>query len=136
MIFGISLAYLLSRTKKLLILYPLCAYFLVFCVMNVGRYSGNDFYLGGHLYRSVCSGYSNTHSILEKVSFGVDIPDANAPFGLMKAQVVRKYIYRLPNVIQSTDFETAYHILPNIEYIVQLGNSKINKWTFTSTTSI
>lgn len=121
-----------------MILYPLCAYFLVFCVMNVGRYSGNNFDLGGHLYRSVCSGCSNMHSILEKVSFGVDIPVANVPFRLMKAQVVRKYIYRLPNVIRSTDFviKTAYHNLPNIEYIVQLGNSKINKWTFTSTSSI
>lgn len=42
------------------------------------------------------------------------------------------------NAIQLTDFliKTVYHNLPNIENIVQLGNSEINKWTFTSTTAI
>ena len=28
--------------------------------------------------------------------FKVDIPDANAPFRLMKAAIVKKYLYRMP----------------------------------------
>lgn len=33
---------------------------------------------------------------LLKIYFGVNIPDANAPFRLMKVQTLKKYIYRLP----------------------------------------
>ena len=33
---------------------------------------------------------------LLKLYFGVKIPDANAPFRLMKADIVKKYLYRLP----------------------------------------
>lgn len=42
---------------------------------------------------------------LLKVYFGVEVPDANAPFRLMKADVVKKYLgrldvdYNLPNVM-------------------------------------
>lgn len=31
-----------------------------------------------------------------KLYFGVSVPDANAPFRLMKADVVKKYLYKLP----------------------------------------
>ena len=34
---------------------------------------------------------------LLKIYFKVNIPDANAPFRLMKTEVVKKYIYKLPN---------------------------------------
>ncbi len=33
---------------------------------------------------------------LLKLYFGISVPDANAPFRLMKAGVVKKYLYRLP----------------------------------------
>ena len=33
---------------------------------------------------------------LLKLYFGVNIPDANAPFRLMKADMVKKHLYRLP----------------------------------------
>lgn len=33
---------------------------------------------------------------LLKLYFGVKVPDANAPFRLMKADIVKKYLYRLP----------------------------------------
>lgn len=35
--------------------------------------------------------------ILVKIYFGVKIPDANAPFRLMKADTLEKYIYKLPS---------------------------------------
>ncbi len=35
--------------------------------------------------------------MLLKIFFSVSVPDANAPFRLMKADVVKKYLYRLPN---------------------------------------
>lgn len=41
---------------------------------------------------------------LLKMYFGVKVPDANAPFRLMKAEVVKKYLYRM-----SVDYN-----LPNI----------------------
>lgn len=47
-------------------------------------------------------------SIILKIIFGVNIPDANAPFRLMKADVVKKYLYRmpkdytLPNIMMTT----------------------------------
>ena len=34
--------------------------------------------------------------ILLKLYFGVNVPDANAPFRLMKAETVEKYLYRMP----------------------------------------
>ena len=36
-------------------------------------------------------------SILLKIYFGVKVPDANAPFRLMKTDIVKKYLYRLPS---------------------------------------
>ncbi len=48
--------------------------------------------------------------ILLKIYFGVDIPDANAPFRLMKVQIVKKYLYKLPedynlpNIMMTTYF--------------------------------
>lgn len=47
---------------------------------------------------------------LLKMYFGVKVPDANAPFRLMKADLVQKYInrfsdnYNLPNVMMTTFF--------------------------------
>ena len=35
--------------------------------------------------------------LLIKLFFGVNSPDANAPFRLMKADVVKKYLYKLPS---------------------------------------
>lgn len=51
--------------------------------------------------------------ILLKMYFGVSVPDANAPFRLMKVSVVDKYLYKmkkdynLPNIMMVTFF--AYH---------------------------
>lgn len=48
--------------------------------------------------------------ILLKLYFGVKVPDANAPFRLMKAGIVEKYIdrfspnYNLPNIMMTTFF--------------------------------
>lgn len=53
---------------------------------------------------------------LVRLYFGVKIPDANAPFRLMKAQTVAKYIdklpedYNLPNIMMTTYF--AYYEEP------------------------
>ena len=47
---------------------------------------------------------------LLKIYFGVKVPDANAPFRLMKSEVVAKYIdrlpkdYNLPNIMMTTYF--------------------------------
>ena len=47
---------------------------------------------------------------LLRLYFGVNVPDANAPFRLMKAEVVKKYIcrmpkdYNLPNIMMTTYF--------------------------------
>jgi glycosyltransferase involved in cell wall biosynthesis len=52
----------------------------------------------------------NVVCFLLKLYFGVDVPDANAPFRLMRAQVVKKYLYRLqpdynlPNIMLTTWF--------------------------------
>ncbi|MBR2191427.1 MAG: glycosyltransferase family 2 protein [Eubacterium sp.] len=49
-------------------------------------------------------------AILLKVIFGIKIPDANAPFRLMKTSVVGKYInnlnddYEIPNIMMTTYF--------------------------------
>lgn len=48
--------------------------------------------------------------LLVKAYFGVSLPDANAPFRLMKANVVKKYLYNmpadynLPNIMMTTYF--------------------------------
>lgn len=48
--------------------------------------------------------------LLLKIYFKVDVPDANAPFRLMKAETVKKYLYRmpadynLPNIMMTTFF--------------------------------
>lgn len=48
--------------------------------------------------------------LLLKLYFGVDVPDANAPFRLMKADMVEKYLsrlpedYNLPNIMLTTYF--------------------------------
>ena len=55
-----------------------------------------------------------TVCFLLKAYFGVTIPDANAPFRLMKTETVRKYIgklpedYNLPNIMMTTYF-AFYH---------------------------
>ena len=52
--------------------------------------------------RTVCT--------LLKMYFGVSVPDANAPFRLMKAETVKKYLYKmpgdynLPNIMMTTYF--------------------------------
>lgn len=38
----------------------------------------------------------NVLRFILRIFFGVKIPDANAPFRLMKTELVKKYIYRLP----------------------------------------
>lgn len=49
--------------------------------------------------------------ILLKLYFGVRVPDANAPFRLMKTDVVKKYLYKLPgdyalpNIMMTTYFK-------------------------------
>jgi hypothetical protein len=51
---------------------------------------------------------------LLRMYFGVKVPDANAPFRLMKAQTVAKYIdkmpedYNLPNIMMTT-YYAYYH---------------------------
>lgn len=52
----------------------------------------------------------NTLRFILKVTFGVSVPDANAPFRLMKRELVEKYInkmpedFNLPNVMFTTYF--------------------------------
>lgn len=49
--------------------------------------------------------------LLVKLYFGVDVPDANAPFRLMKSSVLKEYLYKmprdynLPNIMITTFFE-------------------------------
>lgn len=48
--------------------------------------------------------------LLVKMYFGVKVPDANAPFRLMKTDIVKKYLYKmqedynLPNIMMTTYF--------------------------------
>lgn len=48
--------------------------------------------------------------LLLKIYFGVKVPDANAPFRLMKTDIVKKYLYKmdanynLPNIMMTTYF--------------------------------
>ena len=55
---------------------------------------------------------------LLKLYFGVSVPDANAPFRLMKSDIVKKYLYRMP----------ANYNLPNIMMTTYFAyyNEKIN----------
>lgn len=52
----------------------------------------------------------NMVCLLLRLIFGVKIPDANAPFRLMKASLIKKYIkklprdYNLPNIMMTTYF--------------------------------
>lgn len=52
----------------------------------------------------------NIVCILLKLFFGVNVPDANAPFRLMRADCVKKYLYKmpkeynLPNIMLTTYF--------------------------------
>ncbi len=52
--------------------------------------------------------------LLVRLYFGVKIPDANAPFRLMKTEIVKKYLYKmdadynLPNIMMTTYF-AYYH---------------------------
>lgn len=56
----------------------------------------------------------NVVCLLLKLYFGINVPDANAPFRLMKSEVVKKYLprlpkdYALPNIMMVTYF-TYYH---------------------------
>lgn len=56
----------------------------------------------------------NTVCLLLRIFFGVKVPDANAPFRLMKASLVKKYIkklprdYNIPNIMMTTYF-AYYH---------------------------
>jgi len=56
----------------------------------------------------------NTVCLLLRIIFGVKVPDANAPFRLMKSGLVKKYIkklpknYNLPNIMMTTYF-AYYH---------------------------
>ena len=52
----------------------------------------------------------NTLRLILRLVFGIKVPDANAPFGLMKNEILKKYINRmpqdfnLPNVMLTTYF--------------------------------
>lgn len=74
---------------------------------------------------------------LLKIYFGVDVPDANAPFRLMKSSLVKKYIdqlpenYNLPNIMLTAYF--AYYqenvIFKDITFKPRQGGiNSINLW--------
>ncbi|MGI6217340.1 MAG: glycosyltransferase family 2 protein [Coriobacteriales bacterium] len=76
----------------------------------IGEY---DAVLGNRVDRQDGSGRKFVEDVLRFVLrriFGVDVPDANAPFRLMRAQLVSKYIgkmpddFNLPNVMLTTYF--------------------------------
>ena len=77
----------------------------------------------------------NTVCFLLRMIFGVKVQDANAPFRLMKAELVKKYIdrmpkdYNLPNIMFTTYF-TYYHEKVKFEEISfkprQGGTNSIN----------
>lgn len=52
----------------------------------------------------------NVVCLLVKLYFGVNVPDANAPFRLMKTEVIKKYLhkmpddYNLPNIMMTVYF--------------------------------
>ncbi len=77
----------------------------------------------------------NTVCFLLRIVFGVKVPDANAPFRLMKSDLVARYItklpenYNLPNIMFTTYF-TYYHektlFLPITFNPRQAGTNSIN----------
>lgn len=58
----------------------------------------------------------NVVCLLLKLYFGVSIPDANAPFRLMKTETVKKYLYKMPS-----NYE-----LPNIMITTYFAHYKEN----------
>lgn len=73
--------------------------------------------------------------ILCKIFFGVNVPDANAPFRLMRADSVKKYLYKLPknyNIpnIMITSYFAHYkesHVFKEISFKPrQAGTNSIN----------
>lgn len=62
----------------------------------------------------------NILRLILKIIFKVNVPDANAPFRLMKSELVQKYIekmprdYNLPNVMFTTFF---VFFKENIEFV-------------------
>lgn len=79
--------------------------------------------------------------LLLRFYFSVDLPDANAPFRLMNAQILKKYLYRmdkdynLPNIMITTYF-AYYHERITFEPISfknrQGGKNSINIWKIIS----
>lgn len=91
--------------------------------------------------------------LLLKLYFGVKVPDANAPFRLMKTDIVRKYLYKLPktydlpNIMMTTYFvhyKECVRFVPisfvsrkngknslNISKIIKIGLNALNDfWIF------
>lgn len=77
----------------------------------------------------------STLLIILRMTFGVKIPDANAPFRLMKKELVEKYIkkmpedFNLPNVMLSTYFAYFHEKLKFVEISFkprQAGTNSIN----------
>lgn len=73
--------------------------------------------------------------MLLRLYFGVKVPDANAPFRLMKADVLKKYLYKLqpdynlPNIMMTTYFVyfgEKYKFLPISFRGRQGGDNSIN----------
>lgn len=73
--------------------------------------------------------------ILLRMYFGVKIPDANAPFRLMKTEVVKKYLskmnseYNLPNIMMTTYFvfyKEAHEFVPISFKERQRGTNSVN----------
>lgn len=73
--------------------------------------------------------------LLVRLFFDVKVPDANAPFRLMKADVVKKYLYKmpheynLPNIIMTTYFAYYKEKMKFIEISFkprQAGTNSIN----------
>lgn len=67
--------------------------------------------------------------LLLKLYFGIKVPDANAPFRLMKTDIVEKYLYRLPkdyslpNIMMTTYFSyyKEKHIFKEITFKPRQG---------------
>ena len=63
-----------------------------------------------NILKYIINSLSKVVYILLKIYFGVNVPEANAPFRLMKADLVKKYIdnlpydYNLPNIMMTTYF--------------------------------
>lgn len=77
----------------------------------------------------------NTLRFILKIVFGVSVPDANAPFRLMKRELVEKYInkmpqdFNLPNVMFTTYFVYFHEMVKFVEVTFkprQGGTNSIN----------